>query len=235
MTDLADTRHLHIEFKHEPLRNMDRSKKEGRPIFEDQEVVVIKFVGDRRKELVAPAREKFTRDRATGEWMSYAQAFPKHYEAFLNGRSALLDGTPLSEAAFLKPAQVKEFEALNLHTVEQLAAVEGTALQRLGMYGRDHKNKAIDYLESSKDRAVEYRLKQENDDLRRRIEVLETMAGKRDAPEGGAPATFADWSDADLKAFIKEETGQAPRGTPARETLIQLARDAAQHPAKQVA
>jgi hypothetical protein len=182
MLDLADTRHLHIEFKHEPVRNEARTRQEGRPIFEDREMVVVKFVGDRRKELVAPAGERFVRDRASGRWLTYAEAFPRHYQAFRDGQCALVEGTPLREAGFLKPAQVKEFEALNLHTVEQLAAVEGAALQRLGLYGRDRKNQAMQYLESASEQAPDYRLRQENAGLRLRLEALERMNGATPQP-----------------------------------------------------
>ncbi|MGE0147461.1 MAG: hypothetical protein AB7R87_08755 [Parvibaculaceae bacterium] len=228
MFDFGDTRHLHVEFMLDQVRNEARSRSEGRPIYEDREMVVIRFVGDRKKELVAPAAEKFTRDRATGAWVSYAEAFPRHYEAFRSGcKSALVEGTPLREAGFLTPSQVKEFEALNLHTVEQLAALEGAALQRLGLHGRDHKARAMQYLEHAAGNAMEYRLKQENGELRRRLEALERIV----SAARGEGAGLAALSDADLRTYIKAQTGQAPRGAATRETLLRKAQDAAAPPA----
>ena len=44
-----DTRHLHITFYLEPLENPAKSRAEGRPIFEDREMVEIKCVGDPRR------------------------------------------------------------------------------------------------------------------------------------------------------------------------------------------
>lgn len=231
MIDLADPKHVHVEFQHMPVKNELKSKAEKRPIFEDQEVIVIKFVGDRRKELVAPAHEKFMRDPQSADWLTYAEAFPRHYENFQRGSAALVEGTPLKEVAFLKPAEVKELEALNVHTVEQLSAVDGAALQRLGMFGRDKKNKATQYLVDAKDKALEGRLRAENDELKARLAALEAKAGfaSDDTPASAAQESpFYEWPDADLKVFIKEQTGQAPRGQPSHDTLVQMAHEASQ-------
>ena len=180
MLDFSDTKHLHVEFRNEPVKIESRSKEAGRPIFRDQEVVVIKFVGDRRKELVAPAAEKFTRDRSTGRWVTYAEAFPRHYAAFRSGESALVEGTPLVVCDFLSPARVKEFEALNVTTVEQLAALEGASLERLGMNARELRNEAVRYLESAAAQAADDRRRQaEIDDGPQRVDAAKPKAGKR--------------------------------------------------------
>lgn len=236
MIDLADPRHVHVEFQHLPVKNEAKSKAEKRPIFEDQEVIVIKFVGDRRKELVAPAHEKFMRDPQGTDWLTYAEAFPRHYENFQKGSAGMTEGTLLSAAGFLRPAEVKELEELNVHTVEQLAALDGAALKRLGMFGRDKKNKADQYLIDAKDKALESRLRAENDELKARLAALEAKAGLASNAAPATPAAigeaedspFFQWPDDDLKVFIKEQTGQAPRGTPSHETLVRMAHEASQ-------
>lgn len=239
MFDPAATRHLHIEFRTVAVENRAKSLKEGRPIFDRQEQVFIRFAGDTKKELVAPAREKCMRDPATGLWVSYAELYQRHYEAFKSGEAAIGEGTPVEELPFLDAARRAELKALNIHNAEALAGLEGQNLSRLGMFGRELKEKAKAYIEKARDSAVETRLAAENAALAQRIAALESellgrsspAAAPQDQPAADEPAIdastpFDQWSDADLKAFIKEETGHAPRGTPTHETLVQMAADA---------
>lgn len=47
-----------------------------------------------------------------------------------------------------------------------------------------------------------------------------------DDAKSDAASPFTDWTDESLKAFIKDKTGQAPRGNPSHETLIRMAEEA---------
>jgi hypothetical protein len=241
MFDPAATRHLHIEFRAVAVENRAKSHKEGRPIFDQQEQVFIRFAGDTKKELVAPAHEKCMRDPATGLWVSYAQLYQRHYEAFKSGEAAIGEGTPVEELPFLDTARRAELKALHIHTAEALAGLEGQNLTRLGMFGRELKEQAKAYIEKASDSALETRLAAENAALAQRIATLEAellsrhspapLPAPQDAPPGSEPATktsnpFDEWPDADLKAFIKEQRGQAPRGVPSHATLVQMATDA---------
>lgn len=235
MIDAGDTRHLHIEFFVEATENPAKSRQEGRPIFEDKEFVRIKFVGDPKKELVAPAHDKFQRDRATGQWVTYAQMYHRHYEAFQTGQASLGEGTPISELPFLTEARRAELKALHIHTAEALAGLEGANLSRLGMFGREIKDKATAYLAKAKDSALETRLSAENTALRERLEALEKMmtaTAQTPAPALATVSPFVSWEDGELKAFIKERTGSGPKGNPSHSTLIQMAEKAAVEPAE---
>ena len=128
MFDPAATRHLHIEFRTVAVENRAKSLKEGRPIFDQQEQAVIRFAGDTKKELVAPAHEKCMRDPASGLWVSYAQAYQRHYEAFKSGEAAIGEGTPVEELPFLDAARRAELKALHIHTAEALAGLEARTL-----------------------------------------------------------------------------------------------------------
>lgn len=224
MIDQGDTRHLHITFFLEPVENPAKSRAEGRPIFEDREMVEIKFVGDPKKILVAPAHEKFTRDRASGEWVSYAQTYHRHYEAFRTGEAAKGEGTPIDELPFISGARRAELKALHIHTAEALSRLEGASLARLGMFGRELKDKATAYIEKAKDSALETRLAAENSVLRQRLEALEARlqpTTAADAPK--ANGAFASWTDADLKTFIRERRGETPKGRISHDTLVAIA------------
>lgn len=236
--DASSTKHLHIEFKNVAVENRAKSLKEGRPIFDQQEQVHIKFVGDTRKELVAPAHEKCIRDPATNHWVSYAQLYHRHYDAFKSGEAAIGEGTPISELPFLTEARRAELRALHIHTAEALAQLEGTNLSRLGMFGRELKEQAKAYIERAKETALESRLSAENAALRVQLDALSAQVQAMHAPaalpppltereaETLAPSVFAGWDDVALKAFIKERTGAAPKGNPGHDTLVRLAEEA---------
>lgn len=221
--DIGPTNHLHIEFKLLPVQNMNETRTQGRPIYDDVEHVEIKFVGDPKKILVAPAHEKFTHDRQSGQWVSYAEAYHRHYEAFKTGQAAKGSGTPIEMLPFVTPAKVNELKALNVHTAEGLAQLEGANLQRLGMFGRSLKEQAASYISHAKETALETRLSAENEDLKNRLAALEALMSKP-APAPVEPAgQFDAFTDEQIKAFIKENTGHTPRGNPSRATLISQA------------
>ena len=55
-------------------------------------------------------------------------------------------GTPLSELTFLSQGKRLELKALNIHTAEALASLDGGPLKMLGIGGREMKNQAAAYL-----------------------------------------------------------------------------------------
>ena len=233
MFDSSSTRHLHIEFKNVAVENKAKSRAEGRPIFEQQEQVHIRFVGDTKKELVAPAQEKCARDPSNGQWISYAQLYHKHYDAFKSGQEVAGEGTPIEELHFIDAAKRAELKALHVHTAEALAGLEGVNLTRLGMYGRELKEKAKAYIEKAKDSALETRLAAENAQLKTRLEALEAQIMRAPAPAepltpsepAQAATVFENWEDGALKAFIKERSGAAPKGNPSHATLVRQAEE----------
>jgi hypothetical protein len=220
MVQHSDTRHLHITFFIDPIENPAKSRAEGRPIFEEREMVEIKFVGDPKKILAAPAHEKFTRDRASGQWVTYAQAYHRHYEAFKTGEAAKGEGTPIEELPFISAARRAELKALHVHTAEALSSLEGASLERAGMYARELRDKAKAYIEKAKGSAVEMKLVEENAELKRRLEALESKMAE---PGKGTP----EWEDARKKAWEMKQTRPAPEGAADRTEVQQPASEAA--------
>jgi len=220
---------VHVEFYAEAVENPAKTRMEGRPIYEDKEFVKIKFPGDQKRVHVAPASEGYRRDPATNRWVSYIEDFPKHYERFQQGLEQSVSGTPLSELPFLTESKRAELRALNIHTGEQLAALDGAPLSRLGMGGRALKDQATAYIEHASDTALETRLAGENAALREQMAILQAQMAEvllsKPAPVPAAPSvsSFDDYQDEDIKAFIKDRTGSAPRGNPSHETLVRMA------------
>ena len=223
----------HVEFFLEPVQDKRESKKEGRPIYKEREMVKMMFPGDNKRTLIAPANERFIRNRDDNQWVTYAEAYPDHYEAFKKGIEYHGDGTPLSELPFISAAKRKELQAINIHTAEQLAALDGTPLQKAGMGARELKNQAQAWLDKAKDSALETRLAAENVALRDQLASLQEQVsglvagnasrGKLVEPETKQPQSespFADWEDESLKTFIKERSGETLRGNFNQDTLV---------------
>jgi len=232
--------HLHVEFFTEPVENKRESINAGRPIFEDRDFVRVKIAGDPKNTLVAPADAECARDRSTNEPITYRDRFPEHYRYFSDHKSNPILGTPLGEVSWLPASKVAELKALNIMTVEALAGLDGTALQRLGMGGRELKNQAeawLDRAAGSVDAgkfAAELSVRDaEIEQLKR--DIAELRAGRQTSatePEPPTPASSGDddglgenspfwaWDDDDIKNWIKDNAGAKPSGTPSHKTLV---------------
>jgi uncharacterized coiled-coil protein SlyX len=243
MSLLGDTSHLFIEFKPEKIENPAKTREAGRPIFDDIEMCSIQHVGDQKTWLWIPAAERsiYIRDKGgAGRYVTYAECYYEHYKAFKEGEARAQSGTPIEELPFLTNAKRAELKALNIHTAEALAQLDGTPLTRLGMGGREMKNQAQAYLDRAKEGAMDAKLAAQNARLQEEIEqmreqlanVMEKLpkaARKKieaEEEEKDAEAPSLAWSDDDLRAFIKERTGTGVRGQPAKETLVRMAEEA---------
>lgn len=220
-----DLAKLHVEFFVEAQEDLKASREQGRKVFRDVEMVRIRWVGDRGRVLVAPAHAESVYDRGTGRNLTYAERFPQHYEAFVKDRADLAEGTPLAEVSFVSKAQAAEWAALNIRTVENLAAVSDRDIRKLGMGARDYVEKARQWLERAKDGAAADKAEAEIARLRAEIEALKAKAAAPADPAQGDP--FDAMSDDELRAFIAEKAGVEPRKNAAREKLLAAARDCA--------
>lgn len=224
--------------------NRKKSDAAGRPIYDDVEMVEVHFPGDKHTVLTAPAVEETMHD---GEMMPYYRRFAEAYEAFKAGDADYVDGTKVEDVGFLTEGQKRELRAINVRTVEQLAGMQGRAMFRLGPQGPEMRDKAEAFLE----RQEGGKAAQEADDLRRRVAELEaqlkaapdapvpTPAGDpelveaydgpvEDKPQGTPePVDVLDHlSDAELKDYIRDLTGERPKGNPSRETLLRMVEEA---------
>lgn len=254
MTSPADQ--LSPNFKMHSVLNEAKTKAKGRPIYDDIEVVEIRFAGDRQKVAVFPAHEpepNATRAAATnGDGpVTYAEVYSRQYRAFKERTSQSVSGTPLSELPFLTEGKRSELRALNIHTAEALAGLDGTPLKTLGMGGRELKNQAQAYLDTADATAdtteqaatiasLREQLAAKDAELRSLAEGRRPADGAQgDGDDAGEDAggegddetrDLAELSDAELKAFIRQETSEPVRGNPSRETLLERAMELATRP-----
>lgn len=211
-----------VRFYSDAVADEAASKREGRPIYRDVELVEIRFAAERNRTLVRPASAKSRVKLSSGKVVSvsYKQRFPKQYERFHANQPQVVDGTPLNEAPFLTEAQRMTLKALNVYTVEQLAALDGQALKNLGPGGREQQQKAAAYLKRASGSAEVTSMASEIERLKRQI------AEMQQAPSGKPASEFDSLSDDELKAFVKEATGNPVRGNPKRVALIKMAEEA---------
>jgi hypothetical protein len=216
-------------FKHHAIQNKAKTAKEGRPIFDDMEIVEIRFPGSRSVfPFPAHAVSHWSIDPFTGEQVqvTYAERFARQYRQFKEQTAQTKSGTPLQHAPFLTEARRAELRALNVYTVEQLAAVDGQELKNLGQGGRELKNAAQEYIAEAKVAAPNLQMQAELEALRAQNQVLadDLERAKKPAPNGSGE--FDEMTEDQLRDYIKTHTGHPPQGNLNRKTLVRMATDA---------
>lgn len=163
-------------FKTIALKNERKSVDAGRPIYDDVEVVDIRFSGS-KDVYTFPTQQisHWENDEETGEQrqLTYAERWPKQYQQFKAKMNQTKSGTPLDYIPFLTDAKRAELRALAIYTVEALAELDGQPLKNLGIGGRELKNKAIEYLANANHDGVIMRQQQQIDELLVRIKSME--------------------------------------------------------------
>lgn len=213
-------------FKHHALKNEAKSATAGRPIFDDMEICELRYPGSRNIGVYpALAFCRWVTDPATGEQTQqcYAERFQRQYQQFKAQSAQTKSGTPLTHVPFLTEARRAEMRALNVYTVEQLAAIDGTELKNLGQGGRDLKHKALEYLEESRSNAGNTQMAAELEALKARNALLEDDVQRLKEGDGEFDGMGLD----QLRDFITSQTGHPVQGAGLnRKTLVRMANEA---------
>lgn len=139
--------------------------------------------------IITPAGSKDQIERIASEWLAqirrqsaegkynpvWAQHFEAVYKQWKETNTIPENGTAIKAWPLLSPAQVATVLAANIRTVEDLAAATEDGIRRLGMGGRDLKNKAVAWLESAKDTG---KVAAENAALKAKIDALEAQVAE---------------------------------------------------------
>ena len=168
-----------VYFEQRPKEMRFLSEKEGRPIFEDRDYIVITQAGG-KTEFVAEVTDKHKRD------------YPREWAAYQSGLKEAVVGTPVEQWPVLSKAQIAMLKALSIRSVEQLAGCDDNAIERVGMGGRDLRSKAQAWLKAAKDAAFVTALQAENDrlksdveDLRRQMKEIAAKVDKKKTAASG--------------------------------------------------
>lgn len=150
---------LGVRFFLHPLQDEEKSRLEGRPIYKEIEMI----------EVLTPGSRDVLHRKVNQEDMI---RFKAHYDAFKASSEHRLDGTPLNEFPFITAAERKELEYFNIFTGEQLVNMPDGNIDRMGVNGRDLIKKVNAYMQVAKDSAFISSITQENENLKREMEML---------------------------------------------------------------
>lgn len=219
-------------FKMIEVENVPKSETAGRAIMEIKEVVEVRFAGSKNYSPVFPV-DAFWR-REGNRIITYAERWPTQYQAYKAGNPQEAAGTPLEmlRTYGVTPELLSLCRALRIYSIEALHRLEGPAVKSLGMNSNKLKEAARAFMA---DRDKGANAIGEVEALKARIAELEARSTvppvadlKPDEIEkviAEADATYATLSDEDLKVEIAKLAGSKPRGTPSRETMVQMLND----------
>lgn len=133
-------RSLMVRFHMHPVQMNKASAEAGRPIFEDRLFVNIMVPGDRTTEVDRPATD------------ADKQRFPRHWELFQRSNGEGVIGTPLKEWPLASASMIREWNALGVYTVDQLANMSDANIGRI-LGGTKFREAARNYLKAAADQA----------------------------------------------------------------------------------
>lgn len=175
-----------VKFEWRAVENRQASQEAGHYVAKDIAYAIVTPAGskDRYENQVDDwfRMLEFERkeNRFPPDWLQY---YRNLYNSWLADEAPVELGTALRNWPVLSPAQLRMCQEVHLRTIEDLAIANEETLSRLGMAGRTLKQKAQDWLESSKHagkqteemtalRVMNERLMQEVQDLRARVEAI---------------------------------------------------------------
>jgi hypothetical protein len=171
----ADDERLAVKFETRAVKHEFKSMQEGRPIFYDQEYILIMTPGSREL-FSAPVDDH------------YKARFKVRYDKWkANHDDQHMEGTLLAELPWLTKSQIAELNYSNVHTVEQLANLSDVNAQQF-MGNAKLRERAKKYLEAAAGAApllkMEQALEQRDlhiQTLERNLEMLKAQVEKMQA------------------------------------------------------
>lgn len=157
---MGTDKNLYPKFYWRDVQHEWESTQQGRPIFERKAYVRILMAGDAKTEIDQPVTEE---DKA--RWPHLWQSFQA------TGESPLI-GTPLEQWPQVGADRASRLAAINIRTVEQLAAVPDAHLDNIGMDGRRLRDAAKNFITQAADAGALNRLKLELDEAKEQIALL---------------------------------------------------------------
>lgn len=179
MVDRKD-RPAYVRFERRPMKDNEATEREGRHVDKDVDFVLVTAPYSRdvfeqeAKDWFAQRKRDVQNGRLPAEWYD---RWVDGYERWKRNEEIPLHGTPIKGWPVISPAQMKNLIAINILTVEDLAAVNDEGKRRIGMGAQDLCDKAKAWLSQAKDKGPltieNANLKAENRALKNRNELLE--------------------------------------------------------------
>lgn len=113
-----------------------QSQQAGRPVYAPITLFCVRHPGE-RDETVVEATE------------FHKMTHPRQWQAFSEGRKADAEGTPLAVLFPAEPFIIEHLRGMHVYTVEMLANITEAGLQRIGMGGREYKQRAEKFMDAA--------------------------------------------------------------------------------------
>lgn len=159
----GDDGKMWCEFRNVSTIDGIASREKGYPVYHDIAHCRLIQPGESRLSVYdQPAREQ---DK---------QRFPRQWDNFLKGKAQDAVGAPISLLFADSPAMVDNMKRIGVHTIEQLAGASDSAIQEMGLGGRQFQERAKQYLATA-DKGKDYHtLAASVDQMTLRLQELES-------------------------------------------------------------
>lgn len=138
-----------VKFTQEAVEDRVESERQGKYVARNVDTVTVWQAGSKDS---TPFDATDWLDRISknpGYPREWVDGFRKAYDMWKHGIEAPLNGTPIRDWGSISPNQREHLLHLTIYTVEDLAAANESTLQRIGMGGRELKQKAQTYLDTA--------------------------------------------------------------------------------------
>lgn len=170
MASYGDDSAVMARFDDDMVKNEYRSSTEGRVVYDHMIRVDLEYPGNN----LSTYSYRFSPEEGQ-KGNQWTQRFPRQWQAFLDQKEQVPDGTPIEMWPPLDKKRVFEMKAMKIFTVEQVAALTDTTGPNMGLEWRKMRDMAIAYLKPEVGQAALAKLTREKEDQETRIRVLEAQ------------------------------------------------------------
>lgn len=153
-----------VAFGYYPVVDRKKSAVAGHDVYKEVEFVKIAIPGDRNSLFLQPAEE------------SHKRRFPEAYAAFKKRGVTPTEGMPIEQwPAVGSRTTALNLRAMHINTVEALAEVSESHIDKIGSNGRVLRDKARAWLKDAKDGAAVAAAAEREEALQRQIAALQAQ------------------------------------------------------------